>query len=216
MTPALASTDLDTPSTGYFLRIVADSLRAQPDETPAEYEERFTAAASAWRAFNPRDQLEQWVAGQLVAAHHAALDNLTRAMETPDNGEAAQLRGGHAGLVRTIESLMRQLEQLKQRPDESLVQAGPAEAIQVPKPLRPRAAVVRVAGKAAAVSVAPAKTPREMTDEELSVEINAMRKEFIMALFDPKSPHYPEAVAYLPDLVPDIVLPERFREVAVT
>ena len=40
-----------------------------------------------------------------------------------DNGEAVQLRSGHAGLVRSIASLMRQLEKLKQRP------AGKAAAV---------------------------------------------------------------------------------------
>jgi hypothetical protein len=145
------------------------TLRAQPDETATEYEARLAAAAAAWAAFHPRDHEEQWIAAQLVALHYAALDNLSRAMETPNNAEAARLRSGHAGLIRTSESLTKLLERLQRRPTESL-RAPPIVSFAPEQPVRPRtdprlvatnhAAAVPAKGRKAPVLKLVPKEPR--------------------------------------------------------
>ena len=90
MTPEPAI-DPNNPFTQDLLHSLTATLRAQPNETGAEYETRFAAATAAWASFRPRDPMEQMLAAQIVGAHYGALDCLNRAMEAEDPALADKL-----------------------------------------------------------------------------------------------------------------------------
>ena len=56
MTPTEQPTEIDpnNPFTHDLLRNLVATVRAQADETDAEYAERFAAVTTAWAAFHPR------------------------------------------------------------------------------------------------------------------------------------------------------------------
>jgi hypothetical protein len=208
------SIDPTEPTIRNLLLLVTAAARAQPDETAAEYAARFAAATAAWAAFSPRDHEERWIAAQIVGTRQAAFDTLIRATETDSNVEATRLHAGHAGLIRTMTNLMALLEKLRQRPAEALAAAPDVAFAPIP-PLRRRQKdekpVTRTGG-AKTKPEPPAKTPREMTDEELATALAKVKREFLVALTDATDPRHREAVAYLPELIPGVTVPAHFLD----
>ena len=117
MTPSTAAEptaiDPNNPFTRDLLRSLTATIPAQPDETDAEYAERFAAASTAWAGFHPRDTVEQMLAAQIVAAHYSALDCLARAAETEDQARADRLRRSHATMIRGMRGMMSLLERFQ-------------------------------------------------------------------------------------------------------
>jgi hypothetical protein len=200
-----------TPFTQNLLRTLAATIPAQPDETEAEYAERFTAAATAWAGFRPRDTVEQMLAAQIVGAHYAALDSLARAAETEDDMKAERLRRSHATMIRAMRDTMRLLEIHQKRPADTEAVAAiapiapprrrPAEEKSTQHPIqreKPRPG--------------PKKHPSKMTDEELEAAKDAIRTECAVALLDPKHPDHREARRMLPEILPGVVIPESWLE----
>ena len=137
MTPIAQPTEID-PNNAFtrdLLRNLVGAVRAQPDETEAEYDERFTAVTTAWAAFRPRDTLEQMLAAHIVGAHHAGLDCLSRAVAVEDSALADRLRRSYATMVRTMRDTMRLLDRQQQRPADT---APPMMALAPIPPPRPR------------------------------------------------------------------------------
>ncbi len=93
-----APIDPNAPFTRDLLHSVTATLRAQADETDAEYAERFAAATTAVAAFRPRDPVEQMLAAHIVAAQYAGLDCLNRAMEAENPLVADKLRRSFAAM----------------------------------------------------------------------------------------------------------------------
>jgi hypothetical protein len=106
--------DPNSPFTRDLLRSLTATVPAQPDETDAEYAERFAAATTAWADLRALDTVEQ-----MLAAHYAALDCLTRAAETDDSTKAERLRRSYATMTRTMRDLMRLLDRHQQRPTDT-------------------------------------------------------------------------------------------------
>ena len=211
MTPAHPPID---PFTQNLLRTLVATIPAQPDETDTEYEERFAAATTAWAAFRPRDTVEQMLAAQIVAAHHAALDCLTRAAETEDPARADKLRRSHATMTRTMRDLMRLLETRQQRSADT---QAPLAIEPIPKPRRrpaePKTTQQPLHREKA--PAAPAKDPSKMTDDELQSALTDMRTEAAAALFDKQHPLHRDALRMLPEILPGIVVPEAWLEDAL-
>jgi hypothetical protein len=204
-------TDIDptAPFTQDLLRALATTVRAQPDETDAEYAARFQAVTTAWAAFRPRDAVEQILAAQIVASHHAALDSLRRAMEAEDPAVAERQRRSYAMTMRTMRDTMRALTQEQQRPDESL--AAPPPAIEPPPPLRHRPPAPPVTHTPMNREKTPAplsKDPSKMTDAELQAALADMRAQAAVALFDRDHPMHRETLRMLPEVLPGIVVPD--------
>ena len=204
MTPAHPPID---PFTQNLLRTLVATIPAQPDETDTEYEERFAAATTAWAAFRPRDTVEQMLAAQIVAAHHAALDCLTRAAETENQTQADKLRRSHATMTRTMRDLMRLLETRQQRSADT---QAPLAIEPIPKPRRrpaePKTTQQPLHREKA--PAAPTKDPSKMTDDELQSALTDMRTEAAAALFDKKHPLHRDALRMLPEILPGIVVPD--------
>ena len=211
MTPAHPPID---PFTQNLLRTLVATIPAQPDETDTEYEERFAAATTAWAAFRPRDTVEQMLAAQIVAAHHAALDCLTRAAETEDPARADKLRRSHATMTRTMRDLMRLLETRQQRSADT---QAPLAIEPIPKPRRrpaePKTTQQPLHREKA--PAAPTKDPSKMTDDELQSALTDMRTEAAAALFDKQHPLHRDALRMLPEILPGIVVPEAWLEDAL-
>ena len=112
--------DYDAPFTVNLLQALSGAARAQPNETEAEFNTRYAAVVTAFAAFAPRDPLEQMLAAQAVAAHHAALECMTLAMLTEDLAEQGRLRGRFATLNRSMRDTMRTLTKMQERPANSL------------------------------------------------------------------------------------------------
>ena len=130
---AFPAIDPNNPFTRDLLRSLAGTVRAQPYETAAEYDERLAAATTTWASFRPRDPMEQMLAAQIVSAHYASLDYLNQAMETDDPAHAERLRRSHATLTRTMRDAMRQLDRQQQRPADT---APPLAIKPIPQPRR--------------------------------------------------------------------------------
>ncbi len=126
---SVTTLDLDSSFTRHLLRTVMDTARAKPNETGAEYNERYSAAAAALAAFGPRDPLEQMLAAQLVAANYAALDCLDRAMAERDPVRQSQMYRAHSQLTNTINTTTRALARAQKRGADALV---PQPGNQVP------------------------------------------------------------------------------------
>ena len=127
--PIQANINYDTAFTRNLLRTLTNTARAKPNETEAEYKERYTDIATAFAAFAPRDPIEQMLAAQFIAAHHAALDCLALAMAAEDQPEHTRLHRIHATLNRAMNATLRQLAKAQARPAESL---PPPPVIEVP------------------------------------------------------------------------------------
>ena len=215
--PADAPTPIDpnNPFTRDLLRGLTAAIRAQPDETEAEYAERFAAVTTAWAAFHPRDPMEQMLAAQIVVAHHAALDCLNRAAETEDPAQADRHRRSYATMTRTMRDLMRLLErQQQQRPAASALPPPSIEPI--PPPRRrlpePKATHYPMSSQKAPTAEQPTKDPAKMNDEELAAALTDMRAQCAMALFDTKHPMHREALRMLPEILPGIVVPDAWLD----
>ena len=212
MTPT--EIDSNTPFTQNLLRTLVATIPAQPDETDAEYAERFAAAATAWAAFRPRDTVEQMLAAQIVTAHHSALDCLSQAAETEDHARADRLRRSYATMTRSMRDTMRLLESRQQRPADT--QAPPAiEPIPKPRrrPAEPKATQQPLHREKP--SAALAKDPSKMTDDELQAGLTDMRTQAAAALFDKQHPLHREALRMLPEILPGIVVPDAWLEDAL-
>ena len=204
--PAAPQTiDPNNPFTRDLLRSLTATIRALPDETRAEYAERFAAATAAWAAFHPRDPLEQMLAAQIVGAHHAALDCLIRAAETEDPTQADRLRRSFATMNRTMRDTLRLLTLQQQRPAAS---APPAPAIEAIPPARRRLAEPKppqqpmhrekaLTGRAAADLLD--KDPAKMTDAELRAAMMEIGAKCAAALAEAEHPLHPEASPRQPD-----------------
>jgi DNA primase len=197
-------TDTNNPFTRNLLRSLAGTVRAQPDETEAEYAERFAAATAAWAAFFPRDPVEQLLAAQIVSASYAALDCLNKAAETEDPAQADRLRRSFATMNRTMRDTLRLLNIQQKRPVAS---AAAALAIE-PSPPRRRPAAPNPpqqpmhrekprSGRAAAADPLD-KDPAKMSDAELDAAIEEMKARRIAALADPEHPLHREVSALPP------------------
>ncbi len=166
----------DTDFTRDLLRTLTKTARARPNETGAEYNERYTAIATAFAAFAPRDPVEQMLAAQFIAAHHAALDCLALAMAAEDAPEHTRLHRIHATLNRAMNTTLRQLTQAQARPADSL---APPPVIEVPAQPEPVVAlkplqhpIHREKQRGADGRVFDFKRdPAKMSDEELEAAI---------------------------------------------
>ncbi len=118
--PIQTQPNFDSPFTRNLLGTLTDSVRALPNETEAQYKDRYTAVVIAFAAYAPRDPIEQMLAAQIVAAHHAALDCLVQAMAAEDALTHARLHRIHASLNRAINTTMRLLSKAQARPADSL------------------------------------------------------------------------------------------------
>jgi hypothetical protein len=213
---AFPAIDPNNPFTRDLLRSLAGTLRAQADETNAEYEERFAAATTAWASFHPRDPMEQMLAAQIVGAHYAGLDCLNRAMEADDPTQAERLRRSYAVTMRTMRDTMRLLDRQRMQPAEA---APPPPVIELVPPPRRRPAEVKPAQQAMhreKAPTAPMKDPAKMTDEELEAAKDNLRTQCAIALFDLKHPQHHEALELLPELLPDgMVVTGRSRDICL-
>jgi len=212
MTPEPTPIDPNTPFTRNLLGGLTATIPAQPDETDDEYAERFTAATTAWAAFKPRDPVEQMLAAQIVAAHHAALDCLNKAVETEDAALADRLRRSHATLTRTMRDMMRLLDRQQQRP---VTEAPVMPAIAPVPPPRRRPAEVNAAYNPMHREkpwTEPMMDPAKMTDAELQSSLTDVRTQCAAALFDKKHPMHREVLRMLPRILPGIVVPDAWLE----
>jgi hypothetical protein len=202
--------DPNIPFTRDLLRTLTATIPAQPDETEAEYADRSAAAATGWAAFHPRDTVEQMLAAQIVAAHYAALDCLTRAVETEDTTKAERLRRSHATMTRGMRDTMRQLDQRQQHPADT--EAPPAiEPIPALRrsPAEPNATHYPMQSEKPAA--APKKDPAKMTDEELNTAHTDIQTQVATALFDNKNPCIERRCACCRRSSPGIVVPDVAR-----
>ena len=209
MTPT--EIDPNNPFTQNLLRTLTATIPAQPDETDAEYAKRFAAASMAWAAFRPRDIVEQMLTAQIVAAHYAALDSLTKAAETDDLTKAERLRRSHATMTRTMGTMMRLLDQHQQRPANT----APAPAFEPIPPPRRRPAEPNATHdpmQSEEPRTGPKKDPAKMTDNELNAALTDMRTQAAAALFDKKHPMHRDALRMLPQILPGIVVPDALFE----
>ena len=221
MTPEPVAIDPNNPFTRDLLRSLAGTLPAQPDETDAEYEARFAAATAAWASFHPRDPMEQMLAAQIVGAHYSILECLNRAMQAEDPALADKLWRTHATLTRTTQTTMRLLDKHRQRPADT---APPLAIEPVPPPRR------RPVSSSTGLTQGPAqhpihrekaprppmKDPAKMTDAEIEACKAEIRTECAIALLDPRHPDYQEALAFLPELLPEgMVVTGRSRDVCL-
>jgi hypothetical protein len=206
--------DPNTPFTRDLLRSLTATVPAQPDETDAEYAERFAAVTTAWAAFRPRDTVEQMLAAQIVAAHYAAIDSLARAAETDDSTKAERLRRSHATMSRTMRDLMRVLESRQQRPADT---EAPPDIEPISRPRRRPAEqnATHYPMQSEKPPAAPKKDPAKMSDEELNTALTDIETQVATALFDKKHPLHRDALRMLPEMLPGIVVPESWLEDAL-
>ena len=199
--------DPSTPFTQNILRTLTAAIPAPPNETEAEYAERFATAATAWAAYRPRDPVEQMLAAQIVAAQYSALDCLARAVDTEDLTKAERLRRSHATLIRSVRDLMRLLTQQQQRPADTapLPAFEPIPALRR-RPAEPNATQDPIQRDKPAA--APKKDPSKMTDAELKVAMQGVQVEWATVLFDKQHPLHREAVGMLPEFLPGLVIPD--------
>ena len=215
MTPTAQPTEINpnNPFTRDLLRNLVGTVRAQADETEAEYAERFAAVTAAWAAFHPRDTLEQMLAAQIVGAHHAGLDSLSRAMAAADPALAEKLRRSYATMTRTMRDTMHLLERQQQRPAQV---APPVMAlVPIPPPRRqppePKPAQHPIHGeKVRTTAEPPNKDPAKMSDEELAVALTEVRTIAVAALFDKQHPLHRETLRILPKILPGIEVPDSY------
>ena len=177
-----AEPNYNTAFTRGLLLALTATTRAKPHETEAEYKERYTAIATAFASFAPRDSLEQMLAAQFVAAHHAALDCLAQAMAAEDAQAHDRLHRVHAGLNRAMNTTMRLLTKAQARPAESLRPPPVIEAPAQPEPnvaLKPMQEPIRREKPRAATGPAfrVTRDPAKMTDAELEAAIAAAEAE---------------------------------------
>ena len=203
------------PFTRDLLRSLVATVRAQPDETEAEYAERFTAVTAAWASYRPRDPQEQMLAAQIVGAHYAALDCLSKAARTEDQAQADRHTRSHAAMTRTMQNMIRLLANQQQRP---VVTAPPMPAIEpIPQPRRrppePKTAQPPLHREYSRTERAvEMKDPAKMTDDELAAALRDVRGQAAAALFDKKDPLHREALRMLPEILPGIVIPDAWFE----
>lgn len=127
--------DPNNPFTRDLLRSLTAAVRAQPNETEAEYADRIAAVTTAWAAYRPRDPAEQMLAAQIVGAHFAALDSLARAAEAEDPAQADRHTRSYFTMTRTMQSMIRLLDDQQKRP---AISAPPMPAIEPVPPPRHR------------------------------------------------------------------------------
>ena len=161
---AFLTADPNNPFTRELLRSLTGTLRAQADETNAEYEERFTAAATVWATFRPRDPMEQMLAAHIVAAQYAGLDCLNWAMEVDGSAQADRLRRSYGATMRTMRDTMHLLAQQRMQPEE---EAAPLPVIEsIPPRRRPsEAKPAQQAMHREKPPAAPAKDPAAPADD---------------------------------------------------
>ena len=176
---APARLDFSNIATREILRTLAGMIRAQANETEAEYAERFTATATAFAAFQPRDLLEEMLAAQIVGAHHAILDSLAEAMRSDDPRQAERLRRAAAVMSELMPRTMHILAQLRQRSAEALappppvITPEPPPRRHPPAPQPPRYSPHREKPQPDWRTMDPAK----MSDEQLRIAIQEAEAE---------------------------------------
>ncbi len=200
---AFPAIDPNNPFTHDLLRSLAGTLRAQADETSAEYKKRFAAATTAWASFRPRDPVEQMFAAQIVAAHYAGIDCLNRAMEADDPAQAERLRRSYAVMMRSLRDTMRLLERQRMQPAEAALPQPVIEPGPPPRPRPPEAKPAQQPLHREKPPTAPMKDPAKMTDRELEATKDNIQTQCAIALFDMKHPQHQEALELLPELLPD-------------
>ena len=174
--PIQTQPNYNTPFTRNLLRTLAATARAKPNETEAEYKDRYTAITAAFAAYAPRDPMEQLLAAQIVAAQYAALDCLAQAAVAEDSATHARLHRIHASLNRSVNTNMRLLLKAQERPAESLPTPPAIEAPAPPEPvvaLKPlQHPIRREKQRGADGRVFDFKRdPAKMSDEELEAAI---------------------------------------------
>ena len=194
-----------------LLRTLVATVRAQPDETEAEYAERFNAVTAAWASYRPRDTQEQMLASQIVGAHYAALDCLSNAVQTDDQAQIDHRTRSHTAMIRTMQNMIRLLADQQQRP---LVAAPPMPAIELIPPPRRRPPAPKIAQQpmhrenSRAGRAEEMKDPATMTDAELAAALSEARGQATAALFDNKDPLHRDALRTLQEILPGIVIPD--------
>ncbi len=191
--------DPTDPFTRDLLRDLTATRRAQPNETDAEYAERFAAAATAFAALRPRDPAEQMLAAQIVSAQYAALDCLARAAEAGDPALADKHQRSYALMNRAMGNAIRLLEKQQKQPAESL---PPPAFAPIPPPRRrpPEAKPAQVPlHREKAPPEKPKKDPSKMTDEEIEIAKDRLRATFAAALSDPQHPEHDELINLRPE-----------------
>ena len=196
--PSIDPTD---PFTRTLLRSITATMRAQPNETEAEYAARFNTATIAFATFSPRDPMEQMLAAQIASAQFAGFDCLDQAATAEDPLVADKLRRTFAQMNRAMGVATRLLDQKQKRPDEAL--APPPPAIEPIPPLRRQPPAPKQEQKPMHREKAPAeppsKDPAKMSDEELEASMNKMRADFAEALSNPDHPDHDKVMNYRPE-----------------
>jgi hypothetical protein len=170
------------------LRSLTATIPAQPNETGA--------------ALHPRDPAEQTLAAQIVAAHYAALDCLSKAAETENPAQADHLRRSYTMMTRTMQNRIRLLERQQQNP-----------AAAAPPPRRPaKQNATHYPMQSEKPPAASKKDLAKMTDDELQAALTDMRAQAAAALFDKKHPLHREALRMLPEILPSIVVPDTWSD----
>ena len=178
--PIQATIDYNTDFILTLLRTLTNTARAKPNETEAEYKQRYTAIATAFAAFAPRDPIEQMLAAQFIAAHHAALDCLALAMAAEDQAEHTRLHRIHATLNRAMNTTLRHLAKAQARPADSLAPPPEIEVPAQPEPVRalkPAQHPIRreKPGSADGRPLDLSRDPAKMSDAELEAAIAATK-----------------------------------------
>ncbi len=171
-------TDCDTPFTRTLLRTLVATFRAKPNETEAEYKERYAAVVIAFAAFAPRDAIEQMLAAQIVAASQAALDCMTQAIVAEDSLSQAALHRSYTAFNRTVNATMRTLAKAQARPAAAIAPppvieapAQPARVVALKPPQHP----IRREPARATPAPKPPRDPAKMDDDELIARMEYLR-----------------------------------------
>jgi hypothetical protein len=199
--------DPTNPFTRDLLRSLTATRRAQPNETDAEYAERFAATATALAALHPRDPSEQMLAAQIVSAQYTALDCLSRAAEAEDPILADKHHRTYALMNRAMGNAMRLLEKQRTQPAEALPPPAlapiPPPRRRPPEPKPPQHPIHREK----APPRKPEKDPSKMTDAELEASKDEIRAVFAAALSDPEHPEHDAVMAIRAEDFPEGVYP---------
>jgi len=168
------------------------------------------ATTTAWAALHPRDPMEQMLASQIVGAHNAALDCLSKASEAEDPALSDKLWRTHATLTRTMRETMRLLSKHQQQPADTaplpVIETIPPPRRRPPEAKPTKHPIHREEPRA------PMKDPAKMTDAEIEENKERILTDSANALFRPHHPRHREALAFLPMILPGIIIPDSYLQ----
>jgi hypothetical protein len=121
-------TALSDPLLAAFITMLIDTLAVMVpggNDDADTKEGRRNVARLLFEAFEPRDAIEAMAAARAVAAHHAAMDNFTRAAQPGVSDEKViRLRANALAAGRTVEAALRARD--KRRKEQTAAEAQAA------------------------------------------------------------------------------------------